>query len=487
MKLLVANRSEIACRVFQACREMGIRTVAIVAPGDEDARHVTYADEVQAVSNYLDVDAIIQAAKKSNASLIHPGYGFLSERPVFARAVEAAGIVFVGPRAETMEIMGDKIAAKQLAAEENVQTLPWVRAGQGSDIKTAAKMVGYPILLKASAGGGGKGMRLVENEQQIAAMAESASAEALAAFGDGTLFLERFIKKPRHIEVQVFGDGLGGGVHLHERDCSLQRRHQKLWEEAPAVNIPSCTRSELFEAALRMVKRVKYRNAGTVEFLVDTEGGFYFLEMNTRLQVEHPVTEMITGIDIVQTQIAQALSPDKAVLCDVPEVSGHAIEVRLYAEDPLQGFIPSPGIVERLIWPSGAGIRIESGIEEGQLIGTQFDSLLGKIVVHAQTRQQALARLRFALEGTVILGVGTNQSYLRALAADPSVLDWKVCTDFLDNEFYKRTQKFEPSDNELLTLAAVRAAGRVLPFSMDEKHFPSPWSIFGSRQEERGV
>ncbi|MBU6376296.1 MAG: ATP-grasp domain-containing protein, partial [Bdellovibrionales bacterium] len=291
IKVLVANRSEIACRVFQACRELGFKTVAIAAPGDEEARHLTYADEVQCVSSYLDIPSVLSAAKKSGAAVIHPGYGFLSERAEFAEACEKAGIAFAGPLGQTMRALGEKIAAKELAEKAQVPTLPWAKVPAGEDLTQAAAQVGYPLLLKASAGGGGKGMRRVNAASELKYAAESASAEAMAAFGDGTLFLERFVENPRHIEVQVFGDGRGGGVHFFERECSLQRRHQKVWEEAPAPHLSLETRKGLFEASLRLVSAVKYRGAGTLEFLVDSGGAFYFLEMNTRLQVEHPVTE----------------------------------------------------------------------------------------------------------------------------------------------------------------------------------------------------
>ncbi len=456
-KLLVANRSEIACRVFQTCREMGIPTVALLAPGDEQGRHLTFADEVVPVPSYLDGEAIVKAAKACGATLIHPGYGFLSERPVFARAVEKAGLTFIGPRPETMEAMGEKIAAKELAAREKVPTLPWAKVARGEDIAKVAGKIGYPLLLKASAGGGGKGMRRVDRAADLEAAAESASAEAMAAFGDGTLFLEKLVLKPRHIEIQVFGDGRGGGIHLLERECSLQRRHQKVWEEATAPHLPETTRTGLFEAALRLVAGTKYRSAGTLEFLVDDQGGFYFLEMNTRLQVEHPVTEQVTGIDLVWAQITQALDPGESILTEIPTPRGHAIEVRLYAEDAAQGFMPTPGKVERLRWPTGSGIRVESGIEEGQVVGTQFDSMLGKIIVHAQNRDHAMARMRFALDNTMILGLGTNQAYLRAIADHPLVREGRVHTGFLDTEFGDFAPALDAA--ELDAVAAVRESG----------------------------
>lgn len=458
MKLLVANRSEIACRIFQACREMGISTVAIFAPGDEEARHLTYADEVAAVSSYLNVDEIVSVAQKLSVGLIHPGYGFLSERPIFARAVEAAGIGFVGPRAETMEALGGKIDAKELATRAGVPTLPWAKVAQGQSVVEAAKKVGFPLLLKAAAGGGGKGMRRVNRWEEVEAAAESASAEAISAFGDGALFLEKLVDRPRHIEVQVFGDGLGGVVHLFERECSLQRRHQKVWEEATAPHLSETTRKGLLDAAVRLSQSVKYRSAGTLEFLVDEAGGFYFLEMNTRLQVEHPVTELVTGVDLVHAQIRQALHPKSSHLPQVAAPRGHAIEVRLYAEDPALGFVPTPGKVERLRWPTGPGIRVDSGIEEGQTVGTGFDSMLAKVIVYAENREMAIERMKFALEESVVLGLGTNQVYLRSLCDEPSVRAGRVYTNFLDQEFASQFHP-QPTEQELELIGQCSSCG----------------------------
>ena len=477
-KVLVANRSEIACRVFQTCREMGLKSVAICAPGDEQARHLTYADEVQPVSGYLNIASVMEAATRSGAGLIHPGYGFLSERPAFAEAVEKSGLIFIGPTAQTMEVMGGKIMAKELAIREKVPTLPWAKVNRSQDIKTAAKTVGFPLLLKAAAGGGGKGMRRVDRLEDVEQAAESAGAEALASFGDDTLFLERLVERPRHIEVQVFGDGHGTGIHLHERECSLQRRHQKVWEEATAPHLMEKTRAGLFQAAMNLVKAVNYRSAGTIEFLVDQEGGFYFLEMNTRLQVEHPVTELVTGVDLVWAQITQALHPKETILSQVPDARGHAIEVRLYAEDPSQGFMPTPGRVDKLRWPTGAGIRVESGIEEGQVIGTSFDSMLGKLVVFAPTREHAVSKMRFALDETVILGIGSNHNYLRTLCDDPAVIEGKVHTGHLGTQYANFAPVPSPSD--LSMISAARAAGIGKSHGGEKTEagkagFPSPW------------
>jgi acetyl/propionyl-CoA carboxylase alpha subunit len=378
--------------------------------------------------------------------------------------------------------MGGKIAAKELAIELGVPTLPWARIARGGELKAAAKTVGFPLLLKAAAGGGGKGMRLVHRAEELEAAAEAASAEAVSAFGDGTLFLERWIDHPRHIEVQVFGDGLGGAIHLHERECSLQRRHQKVWEEATAPHLPEETRLGLFEAALKLARHVRYRSAGTVEFLVDGQGKFYFLEMNTRLQVEHPVTELVTGVDLVWAQLAQAEDPDEAILLDTPPARGHAIEVRLYAEDPSQGFIPAPGRITRLKWPSGPGIRVDSGIEEGQAVGTQFDSMLGKLIVWAHNRDHALARMRYALEETVILGVGTNQSYLAAIGHHPAVREGRVHTHFLEAELGSFAPVPGPLDLALIAQARAAGLGRssgAAPADHGSRAGqPSPWTEF---------
>ncbi|MBU6154331.1 MAG: acetyl-CoA carboxylase biotin carboxylase subunit [Bdellovibrionales bacterium] len=443
-KLMVANRSEIACRVFQAAFEMGIPTLAIFVKGDEDARHLTLADEIAEVEGYLDVESILSVAKGRGVTLIHPGYGFLSERPHFAKAVIDAGIGFLGPLPETMEALGGKIAAKEIAEKLSIPTVPWAKLDMAkssdAELKAAADRVGFPILIKAHAGGGGKGMRRVEAFSELKMQAESAAREALSSFGDGTLFFERYLQNPRHIEVQIFGDGKGRGVHLYERECSLQRRHQKVWEEAPAPNLPETVRSGLFESALKLVEYTKYRSAGTVEFLVEVlpDGSikeFFFIEMNTRLQVEHPVTEAITGIDLVHEQIRLATGFDSYRLPDVVPPRGHAIEVRVCAEDPSQDFIPCTGTIDHLIFPSGPGIRVDRGIEVGQRLGTQFDSLCAKLIVHSSTRDLAVKKMQYVLRETVISGVGSNLGYLSAISHNPNVAQGRVSTLFLDQSF----------------------------------------------------
>lgn len=438
MKLLVANRAEIACRIFQTCREMGITTVGIFTAADDQARHVTYAEEVYEVSSYLNIDEIVKVAKEAGVDLIHPGYGFLSERAPFVEAVEKAGMIFVGPSADSMRALGGKIEAKRVAEAAQVPTLPWVLSSSADfqELKTKVSSWEPPFLLKAASGGGGKGMRVVRDHADFEESFRAASSEALSSFGDATVFVEKLLDTPRHIEIQVFGDGRGSGVHFFERECTLQRRHQKVWEEAPSVSLHPKTREALCAAALRLVSETRYRNAGTCEFLlVEDEKknqSFYFLEMNTRLQVEHPVTEQVTGVDLVRLQIDLALNP-KLVLQQVEQTRGHSIEVRLYAEDPENEFMPTPGKVNYVRWPSGTGIRVESGIESGQDFGVQFDPMMAKLIVTASTRDNAIARMKDALNETVILGsIGSNQKFLRALCDDEHVLSNKIHTNYLE-------------------------------------------------------
>ena len=470
IKLLVANRSEIACRIFQAGRELGLTCVGLVAPGDETGRHVTFADEMLEVPSYLDAATIVQKASRIGVQLVHPGYGFLSERPKFSKAVEQAGMIFVGPKAESMEALGEKIAAKRLAEAVGVPTLPWAVVEKGQDIKAAAKKVGYPLLLKASAGGGGKGMRVVQKPEELQEAADSASREAQAAFGDGALFLERKVDHARHIEVQVFGDGQGKAMHFFERDCSLQRRHQKIWEECLAPGLSDRDRQGLCDAAVQLAMKTKYRSAGTVEFLYEGSGQYYFLEMNTRLQVEHPITEAVMGVDLVLAQLEHALTQTMPVIA-TPR--GHAIEVRLCAEDPSIGFAPSPGTCVDLVWPTGAGIRVESGIELGQAIGGLFDSMLAKLIVWAPNRTLAIRRLKGALEQTVLAGLATNQSYLHALCDARDVLSWKVHTKYLEETF---AEPFAKRHAELKTLAKPYAVGHTTAVH-DVDGGRSPWIL----------
>jgi len=472
-KVLVANRSEVACRIFQTCREMGFQTVAVVAPGDEQSRHVTYADEIQRVSSYLEIDALLKAAKRSGAFYIHPGYGFLSESFLFAEAVEKACLCFIGPRSETIRKMADKVEAKLFVQKLGIPVLPFVVVRPGEDLSQAAQGLGYPLLVKACVGGGGRGIRRVEtSNEDLLGLAASASTEASWAFGESSFFLERLLRPARHLEVQIFGDGRGGVWHFGERECSLQRRHQKIWEEAPASSLREETRALLLDASLKIGQAMAYRGVGTLEFLVDASEQYYFLEMNTRLQVEHAVTEQVSGVDLVGLQMAQALS--SLILVESVQPRGHAIEVRLCAEDASSGFIPTSGSIEVLSFPTGAGIRVESGVECGQLIDARFDSLLAKIIVHAPSRSHALARLRFALEETVLLGIKTNQNYLRVLLEDPQVQLGRVHTSFLDEFSYTEVLP-QKEDLELLCSFPTQ---KPEVFSKN----PSPWFHSESRR-----
>ncbi|MBI4925956.1 MAG: ATP-grasp domain-containing protein [Bdellovibrio sp.] len=462
IKVLVANRAEIACRIFQTCREMGLKTIGVFTPEDRHARHIAYADEVYQIPSYLDIDAIIQIASQARAKLIHPGYGFLSERSQFVDAIEKQGFIFIGPTSVTMKQMGDKIFAKEIAKQVKIPIIPGVKVLLRNDLKLITKKLGFPLLIKAAAGGGGKGMRIVRDIKDLELAAENATKEAQAFFGDGTIFIEKYIENPRHIEIQVFGDGRGNGVHLYERECSLQRRHQKIWEEALAPNLNTKIKENLRHAAIKLVQKVKYRNAGAVEFLIDKDENFYFLEMNTRLQVEHPVTELITGVDLVHAQLSQALNGKSFFFKQgIPLPRGHAIGVRLYAEDPYREFMPTPGKIEILKWPQGTGIRVDSGIEEGQRLGTQFDSLLAKLVVYAENRDRALERMKFALKDTVILGIGTNQNYLKNLCDHPKVEQGKVYTNFLETEFVEFLNKHSDMKKDFSRVILA--------------NYPSPW------------
>lgn len=476
-KVLIANRGEIACRIAQGVRELGMVPVGVYVEGDEASRHVTFVDEIYPIKSYLSVEELVQVAIVSGASAVHPGYGFLSERPVFVRALESENIAFIGPRAETMEALGGKIAAKELAERIGIPTVPWAKVAPGESILEAGKRVGFPLLLKAQAGGGGKGMRKVTESSELEAAAESASREAIAAFGDGVLFLERYVENPRHIEVQVFGDGKGNGIHLFERECSLQRRHQKIWEEAPAPHLLEKTRKVIHESSLKLVKETAYRNAGTIEYLVDSEGNAYFIEMNTRLQVEHPVTELITGVDLVHMQLELALSGETFQLPDGLIERGHAIEVRICSEDAWNDFGPCTGKIRNLIWPMGAGIRVDRGIEIGQVVSTQFDSMLAKIIVTAPTRKKAVERMRVALADTVIDGVGTNLPYLQALTLHPGVIDGRVDTGFLMREAQTLLTPPDLSGLGNLINEGLGLGRGGSSYEQTSDQIPSPWQI----------
>jgi acetyl-CoA carboxylase, biotin carboxylase subunit len=439
-KLLVANRGEIAVRIIRAAKELGLRTVAVYSDADKDSLAVRMADEAirigppPAAKSYLSIEAIIDAARRSAAQAIHPGYGFLSENAHFAEAVETAGLVFVGPRAETIRLMGDKVAARAAAAAAGVPVVPGSEAGIGDvgEAIAVARRIGFPVMLKASAGGGGRGIRVVPDETAFAHQFHTAQAEAQAAFGNGALYLERFLRHARHLEVQVLGDG-ERVVHCFERECSLQRRRQKIWEEAPAPAIDDETRQALCDSAVRLAERSGYRGAGTLEYLYDQESGeFFFIEMNTRIQVEHPVTELVTGIDLVREMIRIARGERlRLSQADIRPV-GAAIEVRLNAEDPDRNFHPAPGRVTAVTWPGGPGVRVDSMLYPGYVVPPYYDSLLAKIIVHAETRNLALSRLRRALDELEITGIATTAALHKRLVGLNEVQTASFDTGFLE-------------------------------------------------------
>ena len=448
--VLVANRGEIAVRVIRTLRRLGIRSVAVYSDPDADARHVLEADTAvrlgpaAARESYLDIDKVVDAAVRTGAQAIHPGYGFLSENADFAAACERAGVVFLGPPALAIQVMGDKITAKNAVAAFDVPVVPGV-AKPGltdDDLVAAAEEIGYPVLIKPSAGGGGKGMRLVEDPARLREALVSARREAASSFGDDTLFLERFVLRPRHIEVQVLADTHGNVVHLGERECSLQRRHQKVIEEAPSPLLDPSTRARIGAAACNTARSVDYVGAGTVEFIVSAErpDEFFFMEMNTRLQVEHPVTEAVTGLDLVEWQLRVAAGEKLAFAQDEIELRGHAIEARLYAEDPARGFLPTGGQVLQVFEPSGDGVRVDSSLLAGTLVGSDYDPMLSKVIAHGTDRDEALAKLDAALAQTMVLGVQTNIEFLRFLLADERVRAGDLDTGLLD----ERVADFAP-------------------------------------------
>ena len=437
--VLVANRGEIARRIVRGCRTLGLATVAVYSEADRDAPHVKDADRAvllgpaPARESYLDAERLLRAARESGADAVHPGYGFLSENWRFAAVCAEAGLTFIGPSPEGIRAMGDKPQARRRMGAAGVPIVPGSAEPVG-DAEAAARIaaeIGYPVILKAAAGGGGIGMAKVADATALAAALATATRRAQSAFGNGQVYVERYLEAPRHVEVQVFGDSKGTIVHLHERECSIQRRHQKLIEESPAPNLDARTKRGLTEAALAGARAIGYVNAGTLEFLVDAQGGFYFLEMNTRLQVEHPVTEEVTGFDLVAAQLRVAAGEPLPFTQDRIEPRGAAIEVRVYAEDP-KSFLPSPGAITRLTLPSGAGIRVESGVVEGSVVSVHYDPLLFKLIAHGSDRGQALERLTRALDACVVEGVKTTLPLLRTIAAHPEFRRGRVHTQMVE-------------------------------------------------------
>ncbi|MBN8982594.1 MAG: acetyl-CoA carboxylase biotin carboxylase subunit [Rhizobiales bacterium] len=428
-KILIANRGEIALRVLRACKELGIATVAVHSTADANAMHVRLADESVCIGpppakdSYLNVPALLAACEITGADAVHPGYGFLSENARFAEILAEHNLHFIGPKAEHIRTMGDKIEAKKTAKRLGIPVVPGSDGGvgPGDDAMAIAKKIGFPVLVKAAAGGGGRGMKVAQTEGDLALALSTASNEAKAAFGDGAVYLEKYLGKPRHIEVQVLGDGRGGAIHLGERDCSLQRRHQKVWEEGPSPIINAAARAKIGETCAKAMREMQYLGVGTIEFLYE-DGEFYFIEMNTRIQVEHPVTEMITGIDLVIEQIRVAAGGDLPCKQSDIVINGHAIECRVNAENPVN-FRPSPGKIMQYHPPAGLGVRIDSAVYQGYVIPPYYDSLVGKLIVHGKTRGECLMRLRRALDEMVVDGVETTLPLFRALVREPNIID----------------------------------------------------------------
>jgi acetyl-CoA carboxylase biotin carboxylase subunit len=438
-KVLIANRGEIACRIIWACKEMGIKTVAVHSVADRDSLHVRFADEAICIGpapsaqSYLNIPSIISAAEIYNVDAIHPGYGFLAESPYFAEICEACNIKFIGPKASVIKLMGDKVEARRAMSEAGVPILPG-SPGPVESFDEAARIageIGYPVIVKASAGGGGRGMRIVRSEAELDKALETASAEATAAFKNGDIYIERYVERPRHIEIQVMADEHGHCVHLGERDCSIQRRHQKLLEEAPSPALTPELRAKMGSVAVEACKRVGYSNAGTVEFLLDEDGRFYFMEMNTRVQVEHPVTEMVTLADIVRNQIRVAEGEELAYKQEDVIIVGHAIECRINAEDPMTG-VPSPGLITAFNIPGGPGVRVDTAVYPGYFVPPYYDAMIAKLIVHARTRDLAIMRMRRALEAMVIEGIKTTVPLHQRIMEDDEFISGNYSTKFME-------------------------------------------------------
>jgi len=503
--LLVANRAEIAVRIIRACREMGIRAVAVYSEADANAQHVREADEAVLIGppppaeSYLRIDRIIEAAIATGAQAIHPGYGFLSEKAEFARAVTDAGLIFIGPTADAIRRMGSKTEARALMQAAGVPVVPGYQlpspvgvakhpdgrgvGGEGA-FAEAASAIGYPVLVKAAGGGGGRGMRIVRSPSELAESLSAARREAASAFGDDMVFLEKYIERARHIEFQVFGDAHGNGVHLFERECSIQRRHQKIVEESPSSLLSQHPelRTKMGEAAVAAARAVGYQNAGTVEFIVDPDAlTFYFLEMNTRLQVEHPVTELLTGLDLVKLQLRVAAGePLPFTQADVT-ARGHALECRVYAEDPANNFYPSIGPILKMVEPRGPGLRVDSGFETGDEVSQYYDAMLAKVIAHASTRAEAMAKMDAALTRYIVLGLTTNIPFLRAILAHPEFQNGTATTGFIGQHFANWQPQTATPPTKVFVAAALSdflsaQSARAQAVEVETGIYNNPWA-----------
>ena len=482
-KILIANRGEIACRIIRACKEMSIKSVSVYSDVDINSPHVNMADEVVCIGSanpaesYLNFDKIINAAKSTSSDAIHPGYGFLSENGEFANQVIDSGLIFIGPSPETIKVMGDKAESKKMMEEAGVPTIPGHDGELSGNIDSVAKKIGFPLMVKAAAGGGGKGMRAVYKSEELSGSIESARNEARNSFGNDTLILERFLDKPRHIEVQILGDQKGNIIHLFERECTIQRRHQKIIEESPSVAITNKLRKKMGEAAIKAAEVTNYYSTGTVEFLYQ-DGEFYFLEMNTRLQVEHGVTEMVCGVDLVKWQIRVANGEELSLTQKDIKQSGHSIECRIYAEDPSRNFLPTPGFIRKLELPVGPGIRNDVGIVEGQEVSSSYDPLLSKLVVWDSNRADAINRMNYALSNFIVLGLITNQPFLKDVISNKEFLKGNFDTNFISENF--ADWKLEDIPLEAIASALLSStSSSTTVVSKDTKSVSSPWNQKG--------
>jgi acetyl-CoA carboxylase, biotin carboxylase subunit len=495
-KILIANRGEIAVRILRACRELGIRSAAVFSEVDRKSLHVRLADEAYPIGpapsreSYLCIDKLMDVARRSGCDALHPGYGFLAENPGLPRACTEAGLTFIGPSAEAMEALGSKTAGRQLARRSDVPIVPGTNDAieRPEEAQALAQSMGYPVLLKAVAGGGGKGMRLVTGDAEFASAFRDASSEAMNAFGDSRVFLEKYLEKPRHVEIQILADAHGRVVSLGERECSVQRRHQKVVEEAPSPIMTPDLRKKMGDAAVRLARSGGYTNAGTVEFLVDAHLNFYFLEVNTRLQVEHPVTEQVTGLDIVKLQIAIAAGHRLPFAWETITPRGHAMEVRLYAEDPDNNFFPSPGKILSRHAPSGPGIRLDDGVYEGWTVPNDYDPLLSKLIAWGNSREETIARLRRSLEEYTVTGIKTNAGLFRRILAEPDFLRGEIHTKWLDELLHRPQSSSKEEESGAADAAAIaaavwhvtqKAAATAAPSGSES----SRWKLEGRRQQ----
>lgn len=490
-KILIANRGEIAIRIIRACQEMGIRTVAVYSDVDSTAMHVREADEAyyiggaQPGESYLRQDKIIETARKAGCCAIHPGYGFLAENADFAQAVMDANLIFIGPSPEAISLLGNKVASRQTMSKAGIPVIPGIDNADLDDAQLfiEAKKIGYPVLIKAAAGGGGKGMRVVRDPEDFQSSIEAARREAKSAFGNPTVFLEKFLEEPRHIEFQIFSDVHGNHIHLFERECSIQRRHQKIIEETPSPALNANLRKKMGTTAVNVAKAANYCNAGTVEFLLDKENNYYFLEVNTRIQVEHPVTEEVLGLDLVKEQIKVAAGLELSWKQEDIHQRGHALECRIYAEDAAAGFLPSAGIVHLMVPPNGPGIRFDSGVESGDEVTVYYDPIVAKLVTYGENRNDAIQKAKMALSKTAILGLTTNTDFLKAVLEEETFVSGDIHIDFLPQNM----PDWKPNDankGEITTILALASQLKDLKqFSQSGEHSskqPDPWNVLGS-------